>query len=233
MAIPEGLKTALNNIRETSIENNTLYHKYVPEIFDNTDIGTFASPVLEMPELTNEFMNVLVKRIVYTQLETKLYRNPLRVLEGDRIPLGSVGQEIYINPAKARRFNVDDFAGLLVKYEADVKVQYTQVNSDLQYCVTVTREKLRSAFVSWDALGNFVDGLTQSLYNGAYIDQYQLTKSLVSSAYTSNQVQVEVIDEVTTRDVAREFVTKARTIFLNMQTPMSDFNAWNKVRWLW
>lgn len=90
MAIPEGLKTALNEIRETSIDNNTLYHRYVPEIMDTTDIGSFASPILENPNVMNEFMNVLVQRIVYTQVEMKLFRNPLRVLEGDRIPLGAI-----------------------------------------------------------------------------------------------------------------------------------------------
>ena len=90
MAIPEGLKTALNEIRETSIDNNTLYHRYVPEIIDTTDIGSFASPILENPTVMNEFMNVLVQRIVYTQVEMKLFRNPLRVLEGDRIPLGAI-----------------------------------------------------------------------------------------------------------------------------------------------
>lgn len=229
MAIKEGLRTALNSIRETSIQNNTLYHRYINEILPDTDIGSFASPILEIPQVANEFMNILVQRIVYTQVETKLFRNPLRVLEGDRIPLGSIGQEIYINPAKGRKFNVDDFAGLLAKYEADIKVQYHKLNSDLQYCVTVTRAKLKDAFVSWSTLENFIDGLTQSLYNGAYIDEYNLTKGLVSSAYASNQIKVEVMPAPTTRDLARDFVTRARTIFLNMQTPSPNFNAWRQV----
>ena len=229
MAIPEGLRTSLNAIRETSIDNNTLYHRYVPEILPETDIGSFASPILDNPNVMNEFMNVLVQRIVYTQVDIKLFNNPLRVLEGDRIPLGSVGQEIYINPAKARKFNVDDFAGLLAKYEADVKVQYHQLNSDLQYCVTITRAKLKDAFISWSTLENFIDGLTQSLYNGAYIDQYNLTKGLVSSAYASNQVQIEVVDSVSSEANAKAFITKARKAFLNMQTPSSIYNAWRKV----
>lgn len=227
--IPEGLRTELNLIRETSIENNTLYHRYVPEIMPDTDIGSFASPILDNPQVMNEFMNVLVQRIVYTQVDTKLFNNPLRVLEGDRIPLGAVGQEIYINPAKARKFNVDDFAGLLAKYEADVKVQYHKLNSDLQYCVTITRAKLKDAFVSWNTLENFIEGLTQSLYNGAYIDEYNLTKGLVSSAYASNQVQIEVTDAPNTEALAKAFITKARTMFLNMQTPTPNYNAWRKV----
>ena len=229
MAIPEGLRTSLNSIRETSIQNNTLYHRYVPEILPTSDIGSFASPILDNPNVMNEFMNVLVQRIVYTQVDIKLFNNPLRVLEGDRIPLGSIGQEIFINPARGRRFNVDDFAGLLAKYEADVKVQYHHLNSDLQYCVTITRAKLKDAFVSWSTLENFIDGLTQSLYNGAYIDQYNMTKGLVSSAYASNQVRVEVISNPNTEALAKEFITKARTMFLNMQTPTPNFNAWRQV----
>lgn len=229
MAIPEGLKTALNNIRETSIDNNTLYHRYVPEIFDDTDIGSFASPILNNPNVMNEFMNVLVQRIVYTQVDTKLFRNPLRVLEGDRIPLGSIGQEIHINPAKARRFNVDDFAGLLAKYEADIKVQYHHLNADLQYCVTITRAKLKDAFVSWSTLENFIDGLTQSLYNGAYIDEYNMSKDLVSSAYASNNVRVEVVSAISSEATAKAFLTKARELYLNMQTPSTKYNAWGQI----
>lgn len=229
MAIPEGLRTSLNSIRETSIQNNTLYHRYVPEILPTSDIGSFASPILDNPNVMNEFMSVLVQRIVYTQVDIKLFNNPLRVLEGDRIPLGSIGQEIFINPARGRKFNVDDFAGLLAKYEADVKVQYHHLNSDLQYCVTITRAKLKDAFISWSTLENFIDGLTQSLYNGAYIDQYNMTKGLVSSAYASNQVRVEVISNPNTEALAKEFITKARTMFLNMQTPTPNFNAWRQV----
>ena len=169
-------------------------------------------------------------RIAYTKIESKLFRNKLRVLEGDNIPLGAIGQEIFINPAKGRQFNVDDFAGLLAKYESDVKVQYHQLNSDLQYPATVTRSKLKDAFVSWSSLEDFVNGITNSLYNGAYIDQYNLTKGLVACAYASNQIRTEVILGPTTSEAnANLFLTKAREIYLNMQDPSPDFNAWRQV----
>ena len=226
----QGLITSLNAIREASVQGNTIYHQYVPIVDENTDIGTFGTPILNSTPVMNEFMNMLVNRIVYTSFENRYtYQNPLQILEGDRIPLGYAGQEIYINPAKGRRYNVNDFAGLLVKYEADVKVQYTSVNMDLQYPVTVSRHKLKQAFVSWDALDNFIMELSNSLYNGAYIDEYRFTKGLVSSAYKSNQVQVRTLTNPNTRSLAREFTVAVRTMFLNMQTPSSEFNAWNKV----
>ena len=80
MAISSGFRTALNKIRETSIKNGTLYHKYIDEIQPTTDIGSFASPLLEDPSLMNEFFNVLVKRIAYTMIEDKMFRNKLKVL---------------------------------------------------------------------------------------------------------------------------------------------------------
>lgn len=118
-----------------------------------------------------------------------------------------------------------------MKYESDVKVQYTTVNMDLQYCVTVSRHKLKQAFVSWDALDTFIGELSNSLYNGAYIDEYQFTKELVSGAYKSNQAQISVLDATggLTENLAKEFVVKARELFLNFQTPSSSYNSWAKV----
>lgn len=225
----EGLITSLNKMREMSVQSNSIYHQYVPIITSETDIGTFGTPILSTPVVMNEFMSMLVNRIVYTQFETKYFRNPLQVLEGDRIPLGYAGQEIYVNPAKGRQYNVNDFAGLLQKYEADVKVQYTSVNSDLQYPVTVTRHKLKQAFVSWDSLERFIDELSNSLYNGAYIDEYRFTKELISGAYKSNSAQIRLTNAVNTRALAREFTVQARTLFLNMQSPSTEYNSWSKL----
>ena len=225
----QGLITSLNALREMSVSGGSVYHQYVPVIDSNTDIGTFGTPILNNTPVMNEFMSMLVNRIVYTQFMTKYFRNPLQILEGDRIPLGYAGQEIYVNPAKGRQFNSNDFAGLLQKYEADVKVQYTAVNMDLQYCVTADRHKLKQAFVSWDALDSFISELSNSLYNGAYIDEYQYTKALVSSAFKSNQAQYIKLTNPTTEQTGKAFVKKLRETFLNMKTPSSSYNAWAKV----
>ena len=225
----QGLVTSLNAIREASVSEGTIYHQYLPIVDENTDIGSFGTPILTNTPVMNEFMNRLVNRIVYTSFENRYFNNPLQILEGDRIPLGYSGQEIYVNPAKGRKYDVNDFAGLLVKYEADVKVQYTSVNMDLQYPVTVSRHKLKQAFVSWDSLDNFVMELSNSLYNGAYIGEFNYTKGLVSAAFKSNQVQYETISAINSEANAKAFVLKARELFLNFQLPSTANNAWAKV----
>lgn len=226
MPIKEGLKNSLNAIREISSE---IYHQYVPIIEDDTSISQFSTPIIENKVIQNEFISSLIQRIVYTQFEMKYFRNPLQVLEGDQIPLGYEGQEIFVNPAKGRKFNADDFAGLLAKYEADVKVQYMALNMDVQYPVTILRQSLKKAFVSWTDLETFIDQLSNSLYNGAYIDEYRFTKNIISSAYKDNKAIIEKIEAPTTEELAKEFVTRARTLFLNFQSPSSNYNAWNKM----
>ena len=225
----EGLVTSLNAIREMSVKEGKAYHEYVPIINSTTDIGALAQPVLNYVNVRNDFMSMLINKIVATKFEVKYFKNPLQVLEGDEMPLGYATEDIYINPAKGRRMNVDDFAGLLAKYEADVKVQYNHINMDLQYPVTVSYTQLKKAFTSWTSLEKFIDALSMSLYNGAYIDEFRFTKNLIGGAYLKNQVQYEVVSGINTEANAKAFVTKMRELYLNMQMPSSKYNAWNKV----
>ena len=219
------LKQSLNALRELS---STIYHEYVPVIDDSTDISAFAEPIMSYPVVYNEFCDVLVNKLVYSQFETMTFNNPLRVLEGDRIPLGYAGEHVYTNPAQARGFNVNDFAGLLIKYEADVKVEYHTVNSDVQYCVTIARQQLKKAMTSWENLAEFITQLSNSLYNGCYIDEFRWTKNIISGAFKENRAVYEKITAVTDEATAKAFVEKARNYFLNFQLPSSEYNAWAK-----
>ena len=226
-----GLQTALNKMREMSVDSGSIYHQYVPVVTDTTTIGEFGVPILDSQNLNvmNEFVSLL-KKVVYTAVYNKTFNNPLVGLEGERMPLGQFIEDAYINPAHARGFNVSDFAGLLQRYEAEVAVQYLSVNSDLQYCVTLTREKIRNAFTSWDNLEALISGYINSLYNGAYITRYNQTKGLVTAAFTGNNVQYQKITDVTDEQTAKSMIRQLRAAFSKMQIPSTRYNAWNKVK---
>ena len=227
----KGLQTALNAMRQTSIEDGTLYHKMVMEVTDSTTIGEFGAPILDTANLNvlNEFVGLL-KKVVGTAVYNKTFNNPLAQLEGERMPLGQFIEDVYVNPAKARGFNVNDFAGLLQKYEAEIATQYLTVNSDLQYCVTITREKIRNAFTSWDQLEGLISGMVNSLYNGAYITRYNQAKGLALAAFEKGAVKYEVIPEVTDEQTAKNLVRKMRADFSKFQIPSTRFNAWADVK---
>ena len=224
-----GLLKALDEIRETSIANNTLYHTQVPAVDVTTSITAFGQPILDNPAIANEFISALINRIAYTAVMKKNFNNPLAQLKGEERPLGYASQEIYVNPAQSREYNVNDFAGILAKYEADVKVQYTAKNVDRQFPVSITRQELKKAFVSWGDFESFIDSLVNSLYNGLYITEYEMTKGLVASAYKDNTAVVETISGISTADDMKALIKKLRALFLNMQLPSRQYNAWYKI----
>lgn len=223
------LKTSLNAMREVITEGDRLYHQYIPEIVDDSDLGKYGAAVNQYTSTQNAFMDVLMNRLVYTVIVQKDYANPLSSLQGDALPLGYAGQEIYTNPAIGRQFNDEDYMGLLKKYEADVKVQYFNVNKELQYPVSVGRDRLEQAFVSWENLNSFVGSIVDSLYKGLYIDKFRYTKGLVAAAYKSNQVQVQVINQPTTEATAKEMVKAIRGRYFAFTMPSSENNAWAQV----
>lgn len=227
----KGLQTALNKMREMSVDSGSIYHQYVPVVTDSTTIGEFGQPILDSQNVNvlNDFVGLL-RKIVMTAVYNKTFNNPLASLEGERMPLGQFIEDVYVNPAKARGFNVNDFAGLLQKYEAQIATQYLSVNSDLQYCVTITREKIRNAFTSWSNLEGFVAGMVNSLYNGAYVTRYNATKGLALAAFTGNNVQYETVSAVTSEATGKALIKKMRADYNKMQIPSTAFNAWNKVK---
>lgn len=225
-----GLVTALNKMREMSVKEGSVYHQYVPVVDENTDIAKFGQPILDsnLTPVYNDFFHLL-KRIAFFAIEQKRFKNPLSFLEGDNIPLGFAGQNVHVNPVKGRAFNVNDFAGLLQKYEAEVMVEYLNVNLDKQYPLSYTRTKVKNAFTSWADLEAFINGLINALYNSAEIDAYEYTKALVTSAYYGGRVVTKVVEEPTTEAKDKAFVKTLRKLNRKFQLPSTEYNAWKMV----
>lgn len=227
----EGLQTALNKMREMSVESNSIFHQFVPYVTDSTTIGEYGAPILDTQNLNvmNDFVSLL-KKVVYTAVYNKTFNNPLAQLEGERMPLGNFIESVYVNPARARSFNVNDFAGLLEKYSAEVATEYYEVNQDSQYSVTLTRDKIRNAFTSWNNLESFISGYINSLYNGAYLRRYTTTKALVTAAFTGNKVQYQTISNPVDKQTAQAMIQQLRATFSKFQVPSTKYNAWEKVK---
>ena len=158
---------ALNNMR---VEGSAVLHEKLPELQSGVDLSTWSEVIFSNPQVYSEFCDGLVSKLVKSQLEVKLFDNPFNDFNGDDIPYGYTMENAYTNPAIGTDYDPQDFAGILARYEADTKVEYFKVNSDKQYKVTVYRDELRKAMLSLEALARYVTNLTNSLYNGAYID---------------------------------------------------------------
>lgn len=226
---PKGLVTALNKMREMAVSEGSVYGQYIPYITEDTTISEFARPLLDdnLEIVRNEFFGLL-KRIVFTSIQTRLFNNPLEFLEGEEIPLGWAGENIHVDPAKPVQFDGENMAALLEKFDAQFVTEYLNVSSDLQYRVTVTRDKARNAFTSWNTLEEFISGIINSLFNGAYITRFKQAKDLVSAAYQQGNAYVETVSAVSNADTANAFVEKCRYLNRMFQMPTKTYTGWNK-----
>lgn len=226
--VPEGLMTTLNEIKNTLVQNNVVYAQELPTIMPNTTIGELSQPLFANDEFfKNKFMPELIQRIVQTSIFRRFYRNQFQSLKNGQMPLGGISQDILVNRVRSRQFDVDDFAGLLAKYPTDVKVIYNKLNWDHQYMATITYDNMRDAFTSWSDLYNLTDEIAQAMYNEASIDDFNLTKYLISNAYRNNQVVMQTADAPTDETTSKALVTALRSLFANFKFASTAYNGWN------
>ena len=180
--------------------------------------------------MLNEFVTTLINRIALTIIRNKSYNNPLAIFKKGSVPLGTDIQDIYENPANAEQYEYSNtaMAKLLTITDPDTHVAYYRRNRQDLYTKTIAREGLQGAFVTWDKFEEYVSQITQSLYSGNYIDEFEYTKSLVDGAYDNGKVIVETVSAVTNEATAKAFVKKCRALYSKLKFPSSDYNAYSK-----
>lgn len=182
------------------------------------------------PQL-NEFVNNLINRIGLTIVRNKSFDNPLAMFKKGSVPLGTDIQEIYENPAEAEAYEYSNtaMAKLLTITDPDTHVAYYRKNRKDLYTKTITREGLQEAFVSWDKFEDYISSITQSLYSGNYIDEFEYTKDLVDGAYENGKVITQVVADPSSSEAnAKAFVKAARKLYKRMTFPSTEYNAYSR-----
>ena len=227
MAIPKGAKV-FNVIRENS---SKVFMETVPSATED-NIQTLSNILFNdaYQPMLNEFVNNLINRIGLTIIRNKTFNNPLSILRKGSMPLGTDIQDIYENPANAEQYELSntEMAKLLTITDPDTHVAYYRRNRKDLYTKTIARESLQGAFESWDKFENYISAITTSLYSGNYIDEFELTKSLVDGAYDNDKVIVEQVSQVTNETTAKAFIKKCRSLFSKMKLPSTEYNAYSK-----
>ena len=227
MALPKGAKV-FNVIRENA---SKVFMETVPSATED-NIQTLSNILFNdaYQPMLNEFVTNLINRIGLTIIRNKTFSNPLSILRKGSMPLGTDIQDLYENPAEAEQYELSNtaMAKLLTITDPDTHVAYYRRNRKDLYTKTISRENLQGAFVSWEKFEQYISAITTSLYSGNYIDEFELTKSLVDGAYDNNKVIVETVSPVTDETSAKAFIKKCRSLFNKMKLPSTQYNAYSK-----
>ena len=227
MALPKGAKV-FNVVRENA---SKVFMETVPSATED-NIQALSNILFNdaYQPMLNEFVTNLINRIGLTIIRNKTFSNPLSILRKGSMPLGTDIQDLYENPAEAEQYELSNtaMAKLLTITDPDTHVAYYRRNRKDMYTKTISRENLQGAFVSWEKFESYISAITTSLYSGNYIDEFELTKSLVDGAYDNDKVIVETISAVTDETSAKAFIKKCRSLFNKMKLPSTQYNAYSK-----
>ncbi|QOR56282.1 major head protein [Bacillus phage DLc1] len=215
-----GQETTADTLNLIRNELGGAYALAVPEANDR-NIGEVGHGINSSPEHRNSFLNQLVDRIGLVVIKHKSMNNPLGKFKRGTMPLGYTIEEIYTDITKAKKFDPTDAESTLYKREIpDTKVFFHQRNREQFYEQTVSQAELRSAFVSYANLDNFVTGIFEALYNSAEVDEYLWMRKLIDSYYEKgffHHVKVEApTDEATGKALIKKIRAMARKLTLGM-----------------
>lgn len=171
----------LNTIRKYASEN---YQNSVP-VATRDNFTTVGIQIMDYTKQSNEFVDILVNRIGMTVVNNRTFKNPLSVLGKGGIPFGQDVQEIYTNPASSTVYDGTS-TELLAQFKPTTAQAFYRMNRQAKFRVSVRMQDLGRAFTSMNAFNDYVSSIINSMYNGDEIEQFELTKGLVSHAFEND-----------------------------------------------
>lgn len=218
----------LNTIRDNA---TALYQERIPEA-TRTNLETIRMAMIDDDNImvANEFTSTLLNKLVKSVVITKSFTNPLKPLKKGKKPLGDTVEEIYNNFLKGTTYDPEGKA-LLTRTLPDTKTVYHRMNYKMKYPVSVNRDELSRAFMSYDALEKYITGIINSLYNSAELDEFINMKQIIASALTKGAMKsITIADPTTSEQNAKDFITAVKTVSGLMRFPSEEYNGYLQVQ---
>lgn len=218
----------LNTIRDNSSVD---YQNRIPTATrDNIENIRYAMIDDGNIMVANEFMSTLLNKLVKSVVHTKLFANPLKSLKKGNKPLGDTIEEIYNNFIKGVEYDPTG-STLLQRTLPDTKTVYHRMNYKMQYPITVSREQLSKAFMSYDALESYITNIINQLYNSAELDEFINTKEIIRSALDNNAMKIVSIPDPLENDTnGKTFIKAVKTTSGLMAFPSDSYNSYLDVQ---
>lgn len=176
----------LNVIRQNASYE---YQNLVPEVTKESDVPKVGEILYGYPAMANQFINALMNRIALVLVNSSTFNNPYADLKKGYLEYGETVEQVFVDIAKAREFNVEKAeARELKRTLPDVKSAFHAMNYRVQYPVTIQDEDLRTAFLSLNGVQDMIARIVDSIYSANEYDEYLLFKYLIIKAITKGKM---------------------------------------------
>lgn len=196
-------KIAVNTLNASTIDilnvirqNASLqYQNQVPEVQTKNDIPKVGEVIYGTPALANEFINALVNRIALVRIKSATFNNPYRDLKKGYLEFGETIEEVFVNIARVRTFDVEKVDERELKRTlADVRAAFHVINYRVQYPITIQDEDLKQAFLSIDGVQDLIAKIVDSVYTAAEYDEFLLFKYMMIKAISHGKMHPVAIN---------------------------------------
>lgn len=186
----------LNYIRNQASVN---FKEKVPVVTAGGDaLREIGAIIMDSPNLQNEFVNALINRVAFVYIKSRSYENPWAVFKKGFIELGEVIEEVWIEMAEAHWFNPEQAEKTVFRRELPkLRSAYHVRNYEVFYKVTISRQQLKSAFLSWDGVIDLINNIINQLYTAMNYDEFLVMKYMLAVYLLDGRIYPTTIPQIT------------------------------------
>lgn len=185
----------LNAIRNGASAN---YRDYIPAATSNESVRSIGNILMDYPALQNEFLNALVNRIGRVIITSRSYQNPWAFFKKGVLDYGETVEEIFVNLANPENYDMTEAEKTVFKRRIpDVRAAFHVQNFRKFYPVTISRENLNKAFLSYDGVAELIGKITESVYTALNYDEFQVMKYVIARNILNGRLYPVEVSSVT------------------------------------
>lgn len=213
----------LNAIRNNASAD---YRNYIPQADDSLDsVRSIGNILMNYPALQNEFLNALVNRIGRVLVTSKMYDNPWNMFKRGMLEFGETIEEVFVEIAKPFEYDPETAESEVFKREIpDVRAAFHILNYQKFYKVTVQRDQLRQAFLTWDGVTDLITKIINSMYAGANYDEFLVMKYLVAVNILNGRLKAVEINDPSNVTNMKSVVGAIKSVSNGMEFMTTEYN---------
>ena len=190
----------------------------------------FSAALFKFPGRADAFYSSLFQRIGDYRVKAAGAKNKLESKKRGNMGAGGVAMEVYVDLQAIRDWDINnDYVGeVLTTFKPqNVHPFYYESNFYKQTVpMSVSPEKEKFAFSSWDELFNMVNRRFDALYNGIKNAEFKKSVEIINEAVEKGYIKCVKINDFTTAtqdEINANYVT-TRENALNMEVQSTDYN---------
>lgn len=210
----------LNIVRANATKE---YQRRVPEALQPGEAGsvqvlnTIGQALYTWAPLRNYFYPAFYNLIGIQIGKNKIYDNQLRMFKIGTVEGGEGISEYYVDTTRAHNYEPDTaYQTWMQREKSDIYSAFHHMNFQKFYKDTISKQNLKLAFLSWEALDNLVEKINQSLWTTCNWHEYLIMKHMIGRAML-NGVMYPIESPAFTWETAKQVTALIRKTSNDME----------------